>query len=88
VTFLALANGAPDIIMALSATSDSLGPSGFYLGLSSILGSCMFDSSVGAAIVVLANKDAIKVTSNCITRDILFLILSMSLIFYSIFVVH
>ena len=44
VTFLAFANGAPDVISALVASSGGEGNDGVYLAISSLLGAGLFVS--------------------------------------------
>lgn len=75
VTFLALANGAPDVIGAMSASNSDAG--GVTQAVGALTGAGIFVSGVVAAVVVIASKRPIKVSPTVFYRDIVFFIGSL-----------
>ena len=75
VTFLAFANGAPDVVSALVASSGGEGDDGVYLAISALLGAGLFVSWVVGAVVILAAKSPIHVYPRVYLRDVGFYML-------------
>lgn len=59
VTFLALANGAPDVIGAIVATDSEGG--GVELAIGALTGATLFVSGVVCAIIIIVSKKVILV---------------------------
>jgi solute carrier family 24 (sodium/potassium/calcium exchanger), member 6 len=78
VTLLALGNGAPDVISSLSAASSSSG--GMFLAVGSLVGAGIFVSGVVSAVVMLSSPKPIHVSGKAFIRDILFYIISLSVL--------
>jgi len=83
VTFLALGNGAPDVIASIVA-SDPAESENINFALAALLGGGVFISTLVFFMVVYYSKK-VKVEKHLFLRDIIFYILSIILIFiYSI----
>jgi sodium/potassium/calcium exchanger 6 len=83
VTLLALGNGAPDVFASLSAAG-STSSQGFNLAVSSLLGSGLFISCIVSAMISISTRQAITVTSQFFTRDIIFYLVSACLLLYAL----
>jgi len=84
VTLLALGNGAPDVISSLSAASSSSG--GMFLAVGSLVGAGLFVSGVVSAVVILSSPKPIHVLGKAFLRDIIFYIISLSVLVIASFV--
>ena len=81
VTFLALGNGAPDVISALSASGGD--GDGVYLAIGALLGAGLFVSGVVAAVVSISSPNPIKVVPKEFLRDTGFYMLGPVILFIS-----
>jgi sodium/potassium/calcium exchanger 6 len=77
VTFLALGNGAPDVISSFVASDD--GDEGIEMGVGSLVGAGIFVTGVVLSSVVLLAK-SVKVNKALFIRDILLFVFSLTLL--------
>lgn len=84
VTFLAFANGAPDVIGAIAA-SGSAGGDGVGLAVGAIAGAGVYVSGVVSGLVAIAATESIHVVPRVFLRDLIFYILSLGLLLASSF---
>ena len=78
VTFLAFANGAPDVIAALSAAGSNAGGVGQAVG--ALTGAGLFVSGVVSGVVILFSSSVIRVKSKVFSRDVSFYIAGLVLL--------
>jgi sodium/potassium/calcium exchanger 6 len=78
VTLLALGNGAPDVFSAIAAGGDSPENGDLMLLISSLMGSCLFITTVVMALSVNASGEqkSIRVTKRFFLRDLIFLFIT------------
>jgi len=81
VTFLAFANGAPDVVSALSASGGEA--DGIYLAIGALLGAGLFVTTVVAAVVILSAKKPIQVYPRVFLRDVGFYMLGPVILWIS-----
>lgn len=71
VTFLAIANGAPDVISAVAASGSSAG-SGVGLAVGAITGAGIYVTIAVSAIITILSTTKLTVTPRVFIRDVLF----------------
>lgn len=86
VTFLALANGAPDVIGAIVATDSEGGEVGLAVG--ALTGATLFVSGVVSAVIIIFSKTTLYVDRRVFYRDIGFLMGSIGILCLSSYVGH
>ncbi len=79
VTFLALGNGAPDVIASIVASDD---PEGLEFGIGALIGAGVFVTCIVFSSVILFNRngDPILVNRKLFIRDILLYLIALSLL--------
>ncbi|TVU08013.1 hypothetical protein EJB05_41395, partial [Eragrostis curvula] len=82
VTFLALGNGAPDVlssVVAFASARGGGGPDAADVGLSSALGGALFVSTVVTGVVAVAarSRDAVVIERRAFVRDVCFLLVAL-----------
>ncbi|GJN38715.1 hypothetical protein PR202_gb27783 [Eleusine coracana subsp. coracana] len=80
VTFLALGNGAPDVLSSVVAFASGVGGGAADVGLSSALGGALFVSTVVTGVVALVAKsrdDDAVVERRAFVRDVCFLLVAL-----------
>ena len=82
VTLLAFGGGAPDVFASLSSTTNAGGEVG--MGISVLLGASLFILSIVGAGVIYFAPQTVQLNKSFFIRDILFLIVSLLVLFYAI----
>lgn len=85
VTFLAMGNGAPDIIASIVASDVKTKDTNMNFSLSVLLGGGLFVTTLVFSLVTFKG-DSVKVRKNLFLRDVFFYVIALTtLLFFSIF---
>lgn len=84
VSFLAFANGAPDVIGAIAASGSAAG-NGVGMAVGAITGAGCYVAGVVSGIIIIAAPDRVAVVPRVYLRDISFYIVGLLILFASSF---